>query len=295
MPLRDQERQDRRYDRLVHVVKGVRSNEEANPAAIKGTRLCRWRYKRRCCCHGGNIPTRSPIRQILSPTLSALERSVIDCRRCPELRRYCASVARTKKRAHHDFEYWGRPVPAWGDRGARVLIVGLAPGAHGSNRTGRPFTGDASGEWLYRALFRAGFANQAESTHRDDGLKLRDAYITAAIRCAPPQNKPTPAQRQRCFGYLRDEYRALHPRIVITLGKIADDTVHALLREEHDYITARAAFAHGAETSLRKPNGRELFVLASYHPSRQNTNTKKLTEPMLDRIFTRAQEILCAH
>jgi len=173
--------------------------------------------------------------------------------------------------------------------------VGLAPGAHGSNRTGRPFTGDASGEWLYRAMFRAGFANQAESTHRDDGLRLSDAYITAAIRCAPPQNKPTPAQRRRCFDYLRDEYRALQPHVVITLGKIADDSVHALLREEHDYVTPRARFKHGAETRLRTPNGREILVLASYHPSRQNTNTGKLTEPMLDRIFTRAQEILCAH
>jgi uracil-DNA glycosylase len=222
-----------------------------------------------------------------------LERTIVECRRCPELRRYCATVAREKKRAHREFEYWGRPVPGWGDHKARVLIVGLAPGAHGSNRTGRPFTGDASGEWLYRAMFRAGFANQPKSIDRNDGLHLNDAYITAAIRCAPPQNKPTPEQRRRCFDYLRREYAALHPRVVITLGKIADDSVHALLREEHRYITPRAPFKHGAETRLQTPKGREVLVLASYHPSRQNTNTGKLTEPMLDHIFERAQEIVC--
>ena len=219
----------------------------------------------------------------------------MECRRCPELRRYCASIAREKKRAHRDFPYWGRPVPGWGDRKARVLIVGLAPGAHGSNRTGRPFTGDASGEWLYRALYRAGFANQPESIDRNDSLRLSDAYITAAIRCAPPQNKPTPEQRRRCFDYLRGEYGALQPRVLVTLGKIADDSVHALLRGEHTYLTARAPFKHGAETRLQTPQGREVVVLASYHPSRQNTNTGKLTEPMLDRIFTRAREIVCAN
>jgi len=175
-----------------------------------------------------------------------------------------------------------------------VLIVGLAPGAHGSNRTGRPFTGDASGEWLYRALFRAGFANQPESRDRNDGLRLNDAYITAAIRCAPPQNKPTPEQRRRCFDYLRDEYNALQPRVVVTLGKIADDSVHMLLREGHSYLSRRAAFKHAAETRLQTPKGSEVVVLASYHPSRQNTNTGKLTEPMLDRIFARAREIVCA-
>jgi uracil-DNA glycosylase len=183
-------------------------------------------------------------------------------------------------------------VPGWGDHKARVLIVGLAPGAHGSNRTGRPFTGDASGVWLYRALFRAGFANQAESVERDDGLRLHDVYITAAIRCAPPQNKPTPQQRKRCFDYLRGEYAALRPRVIITLGKIADDSVHALLREEHRYLTPRASFKHAAETRLATPSGRELVVLASYHPSRQNTNTGKLTEVMLDRIFTRARDLV---
>jgi uracil-DNA glycosylase family 4 len=225
-------------------------------------------------------------------TLVELERSVIDCRRCPELRRYCAAVAREKKRAHRESEYWGKPVPGWGDRRARLLIVGLAPGAHGSNRTGRPFTGDASGVWLYRALFRAGFANRAESIARNDGLRLRDVYITAAIRCAPPHNKPTPEQRRRCFGYLQTEYAALQPRVVVTLGKIADDTVHLLLRTAHRYLTPRVPFRHGAETVLESRGGSRVVVLASYHPSRQNTNTGKLTEPMLDAIFTRARALL---
>ena len=217
---------------------------------------------------------------------------VVECRRCPELRKYCAVVAREKKRAHRDLDYWGKPVPGWGDRKARVLIVGLAPGAHGSNRTGRPFTGDASGIWLYRALHRAGFANQAESVDRNDGLRLHDAYITAAIRCAPPHNKPTPEQRRRCFDYLEAEYAALKPRVIVTLGKIADDTVHALLKRDHRYLSPRAPFKHGAETRLQTSRGKTVVVLASYHPSRQNTNTGVLTEAMLDAIFSRARELL---
>ena len=224
--------------------------------------------------------------------LAQIERAVVACRRCPELRAYCAQIAREKKRAHREAEYWGKPVPGWGDARARVLLVGLAPGAHGSNRTGRPFTGDASGVWLYRALCRAGFANKAESIDRDDALRLRDAYITAAIRCAPPQNKPTPEQRRRCFHFLEEEYAALHPRVIVTLGKIADDAVHALLRAEHRYLTPRAPFKHGAETNLAAPDGRTLTVLASYHPSRQNTNTGVLTAPMLDAIVTRARALV---
>jgi uracil-DNA glycosylase family 4 len=225
-------------------------------------------------------------------SLIELERTVVECRRCPELRTYCATIAREKKRAHLAHDYWGRPVPGWGDRKARVLIVGLAPGAHGSNRTGRPFTGDASGVWLYRALFKAGFSNQASSIDRNDGLRLRNVYITAAIRCAPPQNKPTPEQRRRCFDYLAAEYAALEPRVIITLGKIADDTVHALLKSDHRYLSKRASFKHGAETRLETPRGSTVVVLASYHPSRQNTNTGVLTEPMLDAIFTRALQLV---
>ncbi|MBV8354424.1 MAG: uracil-DNA glycosylase [Candidatus Eremiobacteraeota bacterium] len=225
-------------------------------------------------------------------TLTEIERTVVACRKCPELRSYCAGIAREKKREHRDREYWGKPVPGWGDPRARVLLVGLAPGAHGSNRTGRPFTGDASGVWLYRALHKAGFANQSESVERGDALRLRDVYITAAIRCAPPQNKPTPEQRRRCLPFLNDEIAALRPPVIVTLGKIADDTVHALLRADHAYLTPRAAFAHGAESRLLAPDGRSVTILASYHPSRQNTNTGKLTEAMLDAIFSRCGDLL---
>ncbi|HTD36424.1 MAG TPA: uracil-DNA glycosylase [Candidatus Limnocylindrales bacterium] len=227
------------------------------------------------------------------PKLETIERRVVACRRCPELRAYCAEIGRVKKRAFIDHDYWARPVPGWGDPGARVVLVGLAPGAHGSNRTGRVFTGDGSGEWLYRALHRAGFASQPNASHRGDGLTLHDAFITAAVRCAPPANKPTPEQRARCFPYLAEEFAALRRvRVVVSLGKIADDTVHALIKETGAYRGARAPFAHGAETLAELPGGRNVTVLASYHPSRQNTNTGVLTEPMLDAIFERARALV---
>ena len=223
-------------------------------------------------------------------SLTAIERRVVACRLCPELRAYCAEVGRVKKRAFRDHDYWAKPVPGFGDPHARVVLVGLAPGAHGSNRTGRVFTGDGSGEWLYRALYKAGFASQPVATHRGDGLVLRDAFITAAVRCAPPANKPTPEQRARCFPYLRDELAALRAmRVVVTLGKIADDTVHALVKEAGGYHSPRAPFAHLAETRIERPDHPDLIVLASYHPSRQNTNTGVLTEPMLDAVFARAR------
>ena len=226
----------------------------------------------------------------VSSSLAAIEKRVVACRRCPELREYCAEIGRVKKRAHLGEDYWAKPVPGWGDPNARVVLVGLAPGAHGSNRTGRPFTGDGSGEWLYRALHRAGFANRPDATHRDDGLTLDDAYITAAVRCAPPANKPTPQQRARCLPYLREELAALeHVRVIVTLGKIADDAMHALVKEFGHHRTARAPFAHLAETEVELPDGRCRTILASYHPSRQNTNTGVLTEPMLDAVFTRAR------
>ncbi|HZO93892.1 MAG TPA: uracil-DNA glycosylase [Candidatus Baltobacteraceae bacterium] len=237
-------------------------------------------------------PSRRPA---ASPSaLARLERAVVACERCPELRAYCAEVGRVKKRAFRDQEYWARPVPGWGDPDARIVLVGLAPGAHGSNRTGRPFTGDGSGEWLYRALHRAGLANQPQAVGRDDGLVLRDAYITAAVRCAPPQNKPTPAQRDRCAPYLREELEALRAmRVAVTLGKFADDAVHALIKQRGaTYVAPRAPFAHLAETRVRFADGRELFVLASYHPSRQNTNTGVLTESMLDAVFARANGLV---
>lgn len=223
--------------------------------------------------------------------LERLERRVVACRKCPELRAYCAQIGREKKRAFRDRDYWAKPVPGWGDPEARIVLVGLAPGAHGSNRTGRVFTGDGSGEWLYRALHRAGFANHPHAVDRNDGLVLRDVYITAAVRCAPPANKPTPEQRARCAPYLREEFAALtRTRVIVTLGKIADDAVHALVKETGRYRGPRAPFAHLAESQVELAHGSEVTVLASYHPSRQNTNTGVLTEPMLDAVFARARE-----
>ena len=228
--------------------------------------------------------------------LAALERRVVACERCPELRAYCAEIARVKKREHRDADYWGRPVPGFGDPRARVALVGLAPGAHGSNRTGRPFTGDASGLWLYRALFRAGFANRAESVARDDGLTLHDTWITAAIRCAPPGNKPTPQQLRNCAPYLDEELAALgRLRVVVGLGAIGTRAAQEALVRAGFAFAERPKFAHGAEARARRASdGRALTVLASYHPSRQNTNTGVLTEPMFDAIFTRASALLRA-
>ena len=226
-------------------------------------------------------------------TLEQIERSVIRCTRCPQLRAYCAGVAQTKKRAHADESYWGKPVPAFGGSNARVMIVGLAPGAHGSNRTGRPFTGDASGDFLYPALYRAGFASQPNATRRDDGLKLRDCIITAAGRCAPPKNKPTPAELRNCFPYLLEEFDALPQlRVMIGLGSIGFHAILKVLRERGFTLDPqRPKFAHGAEVIATKDRHR-IVALASYHPSRQNTNTGVLTVPMFDAIFTRARAIL---
>jgi uracil-DNA glycosylase family 4 len=225
--------------------------------------------------------------------LDAIERAVVRCTRCPELRAYTAKVARERKRAHRDCDYWGKPVPAFGDARARVMLVGLAPGAHGSNRTGRPFTGDASGNFLYPALYRAGFASQPDATDRNDGLTLHDALITAAARCAPPQNKPTPQELRNCFPFLLQEFDALpRLRVAIALGSVAFDAVLKLLRERGFTLDpARPAFAHGAEATATKGR-RSIAVIASYHPSRQNTNTGKLTVTMFDAIFTRANELL---
>ena len=228
-------------------------------------------------------------------TLEGIERRVVACKRCPELRAYCANVAREKKRAYADEPYWGKPVPAFGDESARVMLVGLAPGAHGSNRTGRPFTGDASGGFLYPALHRAGFATHPIATHRDDGVRLRDCFITAAMRCAPPQNKPTPQQLRNCFPYLLAEFDALHRlRVVIALGSIGFNATLRMLRERgYALAPERPQFAHGAEATARQGT-RELLVIASYHPSRQNTNTGKLTQPMFDAIFSRAAAVVGA-
>lgn len=225
--------------------------------------------------------------------LERISATVVRCRRCPRLREYAATVARERKRAHRDCEYWGKPVPSFGDPHARVMLVGLAPGAHGSNRTGRPFTGDASGAFLYPALHRAGFASQAQALDRSDGLALHDCLITAAVRCAPPQNKPSPAELRNCFPFLVEEFDALGQlHVIVALGAIAFGAVLKLLRERgFAFDSGKAAFAHGAE--LEATNGpRTIVVIASYHPSRQNTNTGRLTAPMFDAIFSRANVLL---
>lgn len=221
-------------------------------------------------------------------TVEGVQRAVVACERCDRLRAWCTQVAREKRRAYRDETYWGRPVPAWGDPRARLLIVGLAPGAHGANRTGRMFTGDSSGDWLYAALHRHGFAAEPHSLSRDDGQRLIDCWITAAGRCAPPDNKPLPAELDACREYLAAEIALLtRVRVVLALGRIAHE---AYLRAAGlwDAMSARQrpAFAHGAEVDL--PGGRVL--MASFHPSRQNTQTKRLTPAMWDRVFARAKE-----
>lgn len=204
---------------------------------------------------------------------------IVQCRRCPRLTEYRERIAREKKREFRDWDYWGKPVPSLGNADARLLIVGLAPGAHGANRTGRMFTGDSSGRWLFRALHKAGFANQPTWQRRDDGLRLLDCYITAVIHCAPPGNKPLPGEIATCHRYFAEELTRLkNVRVVVVLGQIAFN--HYL---KSVGVSPRPKFAHGAVYSL-KP-----VVIASYHPSRQNTNTGKLTEPMLDAVFTEAR------
>ncbi len=224
--------------------------------------------------------------------IAAISAAVVRCRRCPELRAYTARIAREKKRAHRDCSYWGKPVPGFGDADARLVLVGLAPGAHGSNRTGRPFTGDASGDFLYPALYRAGFASAPVARDRDDGLVLADCYITAAARCAPPKNKPTPEELRNCFSFLVEEFEALERRrVVIGLGAIGFNAIVRALAQQGSAFARKPIFAHGAEFDAVR-DGRPVSLLATYHPSRQNTNTGKLTVAMFDAIFTRAKEIL---
>jgi uracil-DNA glycosylase family 4 len=228
-------------------------------------------------------------------TIAAVRRSIIGCTRCPELRAYCADIAQRGKPEFAGQTYWGRPVPPLGESDARVLLVGLAPAAHGGNRTGRMFTGDGSAAWLAPALFRAGFATQARSERRGDGFALIDAYLTAAIRCAPPKNKPTPRQMDNCADHMRAELALLRRiEIVVGLGKIGFDTGLARLAElGYTLPRPRPRFGHGVEYRLVRVNdGRELTVIGTYHPSRQNTNTGKLTQSMLDDIFLRARALL---
>jgi len=226
-------------------------------------------------------------------SLESIERAVVRCTRCPELRAYIAQVAREKKRAHLGCDYWGKPVAGFGDAHARIVLVGLAPGAHGSNRTGRPFTGDASGDFLYPALYRAGLASQPNATDRNDGLKLHGCFITAAGRCAPPKNKPTPQQLRNCFSYLLDEFDAFpRLRVMIGLGSIGFAAILRVLRErEFELDPVKPKFGHGVEVEARLGR-RYVTAIASYHPSRQNTNTGVLTMPMFDAIFRRANEVV---
>ena len=220
------------------------------------------------------------------PWLVQLNREIVACERCPRLRRYCQKIAREKRRAYRDWEYWGKPVPGFGDPQARVLLLGLAPGAHGSNRTGRMFTGDGSGYFLYPVLHEAGYASHAGGGHRGDGLKLRDAYITAAARCAPPAHKPTRRELANCAPFLDRELEGLkRVRVVVALGKIAFDAYLDHLKRR-GLIASRSGFVfrHGAH--YRLPDGK--ILLASYHPSQQNTNTGKLTREMFLKIFREA-------
>lgn len=229
----------------------------------------------------------------LSPTLASplvlLNRRVVECTRCERLRAHCTTVAEKKRRAYRDFEYWGKPVPSFGDPDARVLFVGLAPGAHGSNRTGRPFTGDGSGDFLYPLLYRAGFASQPTATHREDGMRLTGAWITSVVRCAPPGNKPLPEEIAACAPWLDEEIAALpNVRVIVCLGKIGFDGVVAhLLRTGQIRRRSEFVFGHGVEYQI--PGNR--WLMASYHPSLQNTNTGKLTAPMMLKVFARAQRL----
>lgn len=222
-------------------------------------------------------------------SLAELNARVVQCERCPRLRTYCEAIALQKRRAYRHEQYWGKPVPSFGDPDARVLLLGLAPGAHGSNRTGRPFTGDGSGAFLYPLLWEAGFASQPQATSRHDGMRLRDAFITSVARCAPPENKPTAQELAHCAPYL-DQELALLPRlrVVLALGRIAFDGFTQWLGRT-GRIERRSAyrFAHGAEYPL--PGGG--FLLATFHPSLQNTNTGRLTAPMLLKVLVRAREL----
>lgn len=220
--------------------------------------------------------------------LTLIREQIVTCERCPRLRTYCQRIGREKRRAYRSDTYWARPVPGFGDPAARLLIVGLAPAAHGANRTGRVFTGDGvggSGDFLMSALHRAGFANLATSQRPDDGLVLTDAYIAAAVRCAPPDNKPTPEEVTRCLPHLEAELAALpQVRVVVALGKIGFDAYLQMLKLAGIAVRPKPVFGHASVAAL--PNGQTL--IGSYHPSRQNTNTGRLTPRMMDAVFRAA-------
>jgi uracil-DNA glycosylase family 4 len=222
-------------------------------------------------------------------SLAALNERITACERCARLRPYCAEVARVRRRAYADFEYWGRPVPSFGDAKARVLLLGLAPGAHGSNRTGRMFTGDGSGDFLFPVLHEAGFASQPNAVTRDDGMKLRGMWISAVVHCAPPGNKPSPEEQRNCAPWLDEEVALLkNLRVVLCLGKIAFDGFLAHQLRSGGIASRRGLeFGHGVEYTLADG----LTLMASYHPSLQNTNTGKLTRPMFLKVFERARVV----
>jgi uracil-DNA glycosylase family 4 len=223
--------------------------------------------------------------------LDILQEEIVHCGRCPRLRAYSAEIARVKRRAFRDWDYWGKPLPSFGDRQAELLIIGLAPAAHGANRTGRVFTGDSSGNLLYRVLYETGFALQPESYSRDDGQRLVNAYITAVARCAPPDNKPTPAEIANCLGYLERELDLLpNLKAVVALGRIAFDNYLGIL-QRRGLIRRRAAFVFGHDCQFETAPGQPALI-SSYHPSQQNTSTGKLTEKMFVAVFERARRLL---
>jgi len=219
----------------------------------------------------------------MSTQLNELNKEIIACRKCPRLVKWREEVARVKRKAYINNKYWGKPVPGFGDPQARVLVVGLAPGAHGSNRTGRNFTGDASGGFLFPALHKAGFANQATAESRSDGLILKDMYITASARCAPPDNKPSPDELNRCQPYLERELEILKPKVIVCLGRIAFDRILKI----YSVRNSDWKFAHGASYQID-----DVCVVCSYHPSQQNTLTGKLTVNMFDNIWKKVKRLL---
>lgn len=222
--------------------------------------------------------------------LQILNQKIVACKKCARLVKYREEVARVKRRAFRDWEYWGKPAPGFGDARAQLFILGLAPAAHGANRTGRVFTGDRSGDFLYAALHKAGFANQAASLHRDDGLKLKNAYIAAAVRCAPPANKPELSEILNCRPYLERELDILRPRVVLALGKIAWDAYLEVLKQEGRIVSrAKFVFAHGAQERPAKDGP---VLVGVYHPSQQNTQTGKLTAEMYARVLRQIQQLL---
>lgn len=222
-----------------------------------------------------------------SASLPTLERTLTKCRACPRLVEWREQIARDKRAAFADETYWGRPVPGFGDPQAQVLIIGLAPAAHGANRTGRMFTGDRSGDWLYRALHETGFANQPTSTARGDGLELQGAWVTSMVKCAPPDNKPSTGERDACMGWVQQEFGLLPDvGVIVALGGFGWDGALRVLADAGHQLPRKPKFGHGAEVEIGP-----ITLLGSYHPSQQNTFTKRLTRPMLRAVFRRAREI----